>query len=53
MLLEKEVIVKEMDKNLMEEFESNLEVLEEIDTCDSPWYLVVGGKAILIVIKAS
>lgn len=44
---------KVLDKNLMEEFESDLEILEEIETCDSPWYLVVGGKALLIVVKAA
>ncbi len=44
---------KEMDKSLMEEFERDLELLEEVETCDSPWYLVVGGKAILLVVKAS
>lgn len=41
-----------MEKTFMEEFECELEILEEVETCDSPWYLVVGGKAILIVVKA-
>lgn len=42
-----------MSKNFMEEFECDLEILEEVDPCDSPWYFVLGGKAILIVVKAS
>ena len=42
-----------MSKNFMEEFECDLEILEEVETSYSPWYFVLGGKAILIVAKAS
>lgn len=38
--------------SLMDQFEMDLENAIEIETEDSPWYVVVGGRAILIVMVA-
>lgn len=40
-----------MKESLMSKFEMDLVYAEELPTTDSPWYIIAGGKAILLIMS--